>query len=56
MEAFAAYQSILRLAKEGRKRYTELYGPITKRDLAEAKNYTWLKNPWPWDFTEKMEG
>lgn len=52
-EAFATYQSFMRLYAEGRKRYVELYGPITKADMIDSKSFTWLKNPWPWEYTER---
>ncbi len=51
-EAFECLQKHLALAKEGRKRYVELYGPIQVSDLLGMKKYTWLENPWPWDYTE----
>lgn len=51
-EAFETYKSFLQLSKEGRKRYTELYGPITQADMRSAPAYKWLKNPWPWEYTE----
>lgn len=53
-EAFALFQSFLRLAEEGRKRYVELYGPLTKSDMKGDESYKWLNNPWPWDYTERM--
>jgi len=52
-EAFETYKSILRLKKEAYKRYTELYGPIQHKDMVDAKCFTWLNNPWPWDYTGK---
>lgn len=55
-EAFAVYQELLNLAVEGRKRYVERYGPIMKSDLFGAETYTWLKSPWPWEYTGRMEG
>lgn len=48
-EALATYQSMLKLAKEGREKYTAMYGPISQTDMLGAKSYTWLDNPWPWD-------
>jgi spore coat protein JB len=54
-EAFTTYQSFLRLGKEGIARYTELYGPISQSDMMDAKNYTWIENPWPWDFNANAE-
>ncbi len=55
-EAFTAYQNVLRLAAEAQKRYADLYGPISQADMMAAGSFTWIKNPWPWDFMEKMEG
>lgn len=55
-EAFEIYKSILALSKTAREKYVKLYGPLTKLDLSNAQSYTWLKNPWPWDYTGKSEG
>ena len=52
-EAFAVYQSFLLLSKEAHERYAARYGPIQRSDMLCAKSYTWLKNPWPWDYTER---
>ena len=54
-EAFAVYQSFLKLAAEARTRYVSLYGPVQQSDLALAKSYTWLNDPWPWDYTERSK-
>ena len=54
--AFEIYKNILALAKTAHEKYVKLYGPITKQDLLQAQSYTWLKNPWPWDYCGKMEG
>ncbi|MGE4354538.1 MAG: spore coat protein CotJB [Oscillospiraceae bacterium] len=54
-EAFATFQSFLRLSAEARSRYIELYGPITRGDLIYAKSFTWLNNPWPWDYESKED-
>ena len=50
--AFENLQTCLELAKEGRKRYVELYGPVQTADLLGMKKYVWLENPWPWDYSE----
>ncbi len=54
-DAFQSYQSFLKLAHEAHKRYTARYGPIQHSDLISAKSFTWLNNPWPWDYTERTE-
>lgn len=52
-EAFECYQKYLALAKEARRRYIELYGPLQKCDLLEMKKFNWLEGPWPWDYNER---
>ena len=54
-EAFELYQTILAMAEEARRRYTELCGPISQSDLLGMKRYAWLDDPWPWD-VERRRG
>ena len=51
-EAFALFQQHTALEKEGRRRYEEMYGPLTQTAAAAGEKYTWLKDPWPWNFQE----
>ena len=54
-EAFRTLQSTIALYEEGKARYIKKYGPITIRDLKHADSFTWLCDPWPWDYTDGME-
>ena len=54
-EAFEILQRALKLAREAHERYVKLYGPIKACDLEKAKSFTWLKNPWPWDYCGNKE-
>lgn len=54
-EAFALFQSMLAMQEEARRRYVELCGPIKKTDLLGADRYTWLYEPWPWDYIGRKE-
>ena len=47
-EVLSLYWSYIALAKEGRKKYQELYGPLRQTDVTKD-GYVWLKDPWPWD-------
>ena len=47
-EVLDLYWSYIRLAKEGRKKYEELYGPLTQTTVTEG-GYRWLDDPWPWE-------
>ena len=50
-DALALYTDYVKLAEEGRKRYEAAYGPLQQTSVTNA-GYTWLNNPWPWDFAE----
>lgn len=49
-EALSLYWQYIELAKEGRKRYEKLYGPLSQTDLTPDQGYAWLKDPWPWEY------
>ena len=48
-EAFKTWKSFTALAKEGRKRYVELYGPVMRSDTAKFDCWVWPEEPWPWN-------
>ena len=50
-EALALYLDYVKLAREGQARYEAKYGPLQQTDVTAA-GYTWLNEPWPWDFTD----
>lgn len=54
-EAFSMLQSFLAMQKEARRRIVELCGPMKKSDLLGADRYTWLCDPWPWEFSGRKE-
>lgn len=56
MEAFQTLKTTLALYEEGKTQYVKKYGPITIRDLKYADQFSWLCDPWPWDYRENMEG
>ncbi len=48
-EALAVYRKYNEQAKAMRKRYEDLYGPLTIT-YAEDENYwQWVGSPWPWE-------
>ena len=54
-QAFEMYQTFLALAKEAHDRYIKKFGPVLKRDMLGMVSYTWLDNPWLWDYQPKTE-
>lgn len=47
-EVLDLFRSYVKLAKEGREKYVEKYGPLMETDLT-GSGYAWLNDPWPWD-------
>ena len=47
-EVLNLYWKYIALAREGRARYQEQYGPLTQTTVTEG-GYRWLNDPWPWD-------
>jgi len=52
MEAFSLFQEYVALEKKARESYEEAYGPLRKTSAANDNTYTWLKDPWPWNYPE----
>ena len=54
-DAFQTLKATIALYKEGKDRYVKLYGPLHVMDLDAADSYTWLCDPWPWDYCDETE-
>lgn len=54
-EVFEIYQRYLSEAGESREKFVKKFGPIAQTDMEHSTKYTWLKDPWPWDYTERMD-
>ena len=52
-EAFKTWKSCTALAKEGRKRYVEMCGPVMREDTAKFDSWVWPDEPWPWSGVKK---
>ena len=48
-EAFKKWKSFVALAKEGRRRYNEMCGPVRRADTAMFDSWVWPEDPWPWN-------
>lgn len=49
-EAFNLYKQYAKLVEEGKARYVAMYGPLVQRDVMNDSDYTWLNDPWPWEY------
>lgn len=52
-EAFETWKCFTELAKEGRERYVQRFGPIQRSDTAMFDSWVWINDPWPWEYCPK---
>lgn len=53
-EAFEVFQTFQKLYAKGKERYEKECGPLTTMSPMEA-GYTWLNDPWPWEYAANRE-
>ena len=51
-EAFELFRQYTAMEQEARAAYVTNHGPVLRSETAESKTYTWLNDPWPWNFQE----
>ena len=49
-QAFETWKCFKALAEEGRQRYAQQYGPLTRGQTAMFESWVWPDEPWPWEF------
>ena len=49
-EAFEMLKSVIALSNEAHRKYVKMHGPVVLKDLADFDSYTWLHDPWPWEY------
>ena len=54
-EAFELYRTYQKMYQNGVAEYTKRYGPLTHGNT-ESNSYTWLDDPWPWEYCANKEG
>ena len=52
-EAFQSLKEMIALAREAHSRYVKKYGPVKFDDVALSGTYTWIGDPWPWNYPGK---
>mgnify|MGYP005794178443 FL=1 len=53
-EALKYYKKYLQMCKETKEEFVRKYGPITAADVTSDTTWTWICDPWPWEY--KQEG
>lgn len=55
-EALALYRRYQRLYHDKVEEYTRECGPLTHYMPSSDETYTWLNDPWPWEYCMNKEG
>ena len=50
-EAFQLFQQYSEMARNAKKQYEEMHGPLTQLSAGQDAAYRWLDDPWPWEFS-----
>lgn len=51
-EAFALFKQFTAMERSARANYEAKFGPLTREAAASSDSYTWLKDPWPWNYEQ----
>ncbi len=51
-EAFTLFKQFVAMERSARTNYEEKFGPLTREATASGNSYTWLKDPWPWNYEQ----
>ena len=55
-EALRLYREYQKMYAGGAEEYAKRCGPMTHAMPVDHKNYTWMNDPWPWEFAANKEG
>lgn len=55
-EALELYQSYQKLYHKGMMEYTQNCGPLNHMSPTDSNKYSWINDPWPWEYSGNQEG
>lgn len=55
-EALELYRTYQRMYQKGAMEFGEKNGPLNHGMPVDDPTYTWLKDPWPWEYAGNKEG
>lgn len=51
-EALTLFKQFSAMEQAARANYENKFGPLTRQAAASDDSYTWLKDPWPWNYEQ----
>jgi spore coat protein JB len=55
-EALELYRSYQKMYHEAAEKYAQICGPLMHHRPVKDKKYTWICDPWPWEYAANKEG
>lgn len=55
-EALELYRSYQKMHHEAAENYAQACGPLMHHQPVKDKKYTWICDPWPWEYAANKEG
>ncbi len=51
-EAFELFKQYAAMERSAKAAYEERFGPLTRDSAANGDCFTWLRDPWPWNYQQ----
>ena len=51
-EAFTLFKQYSAMEQAAKSAYETKFGPLMKNSAATGERYTWLQDPWPWNYEQ----
>lgn len=55
-EALDLYRKYQKIYAKGAEEFARRCGPLTHATVVDHETYTWMNDPWPWEFAANKEG
>lgn len=55
-EALELYRAYQKAHKKAMMEYSKRKGPLNHMEIDDANRYTWVDDPWPWEYVCNKEG
>lgn len=54
-EALTLYRTYQQMYNRCKQEYQKKYGPMNHMAETDSQEYTWLDDPWPWEYSKNKE-
>lgn len=54
-EALELYRNYQQMYKDCLEQYQRSHGPMNHKNVSDSREYDWLNDPWPWEYSKNKE-